>query len=103
MESFHEAWELICDYCKRASRTSPIKPGSAGLSRSSWISPRATPFSRCPMNSTARPSTAAIPPLLQDAFAEVFGEGIHICLTVPEESASEPEPEKRRFFRRRRL
>ena len=95
MESFHEAWELICDYCKTritdvAYKTwiSRIEPVKLDFAEGNAILKVPNEFHRQTLN---RCYTS----LLQDAFAEVFGEGIHICLTVPEESASEPEPEKK--------
>ena len=95
MESFHEAWELICDYCKTritdvAYKTwiSRIEPVKLDFAEGNAILKVPNEFHRQTLN---RCYTS----LLQDAFAEVFGEGIHICLTVPEETASEPEPEKK--------
>lgn len=86
MESFDEAWELICDYCKTRitdvayktwiSRIRPIK-----LDFDRGIAELMVPneFHRQTLN---RCYTS----LLSNAFDEIFGSGIDICLKTPEES-----------------
>ncbi len=85
MESFNEAWQLICDFCKTRitdvayktwiSRIQPIKldfdEGTATLMVPNEFH-RQT-LNRCYL------------PLLNNAFSDVFGSGIDICFTIPTE------------------
>lgn len=85
MESFNEAWDLICDYCKTritdvAYKTwiSRIKPIKIDFSDGDAILMVPNEFhrqtlNRCYLN------------LLNDAFSEVFGAGINFSLTIPGE------------------
>ena len=85
MESFNEAWQLICDFCKTRitdvayktwiSRIQPIKldfdDGKATLMVPNEFH-RQT-LNRCYL------------PLLNNAFSDIFGSGIDICFTIPSE------------------
>ncbi len=85
MESFNEAWELICDFCKTRitdvaykawiSRIEPIKldfeSGNAILMVPNEFHRQTV--NRCYTN------------LLNEAFSNIFGAGFDICLTVPDE------------------
>ncbi len=85
MDSFTEAWDLICEYCKNnitdvAYKTwiSKITPVSLDFVEGKAILMVPTDFQRgilinCYMQ------------LLNEAFENVFGKGIEIVLTLPEE------------------
>lgn len=94
MESFNEAWELICSYCKTRitdvayktwiSRISPVKidfdTGDAIL--------------MVPNEFHKQTLTRCYTPLLNSAFEEIFGSnGINICFVTPSAS-SESRPQK---------
>lgn len=90
MESFNEAWNLITDYCKEsitevAYKTwiSRIKPISMNFEEGKAILMVPSKFhkqtvSRCYSN------------LLNDAFKEIFGIQVEICLMLPEEKQNIP-------------
>ena len=89
MDSFLEAWDLICDYCKTritdvAYKTwiSRIKPIKLDFEAGDAILMVPNEFHRQTLNRCYRN-------LLNDAFNEIFGSGINICFTVPEEVESE--------------
>ena len=94
MESFNEAWDLICDYCKTritdvAYKTwiSRIKPIKIDFSDGDAILMVPNEFhrqtlNRCYLN------------LLNDAFSEVFGAGINFSLTIPGEMDKEKSKPK---------
>lgn len=94
MESFNEAWELICSYCKTRitdvayktwiSRISPVKidfdTGDAIL--------------MVPNEFHKQTLTRCYTPLLNSAFEEIFGSnGINICFVTPS-SNSDNKPQK---------
>ncbi len=85
MDSFNEAWDIICDYCKQRITDVAYK---------TWIS-KIEPVS---LDFAEGKATLMVPgdfhrqtilrgymQLLNEAFASVFGEGIQICFTVPDE------------------
>lgn len=85
MESFNEAWDLICDYCKTRITEVAYK---------TWIS-RIEPIN---LDFDAGDATLLVPnefhkqtlnrcylPLLNSAFNEIFGSGINIIFTTPDE------------------
>lgn len=85
MDSFNEAWNVICEYCK-ASMTE--------VSYKTWISkiePVRMDFAEgkailmVPGDFHRQTLIRGYMQLLNDAFASVFGEGIEIVFTVPEE------------------
>lgn len=85
MESFNEAWELICDYCKTritdvAYKTwiSRIKPIKLDFDKGTAVLMVPNEFHRQTLN-------RCYISLMNDAFNGVFGAGIDICLTTPEE------------------
>lgn len=91
MDSFNEAWEIICDYCKQ---------NISNVAYKTWIS-KIEPVS---LDFTAGKATLMVPgdfhrqtlirgymKLLNDAFASVFGEGIEICFTIPDEAAGKEQ------------
>lgn len=85
MESFNEAWNIICDYCKTritdvAYKTwiGRIKPIKVDFEAGNAILMVPNEFHRQTLN-------RCYLSLLTDAFQEVFGSGIHICLTIPNE------------------
>ena len=89
MESFNEAWDLICEYCKTQITNvayqlwiSKIKPVKLDFDEGNAILMVPNDFhrqtlKRCYMQ------------LLNNAFNEVFGAGINICFTVPDENKEE--------------
>lgn len=91
MDSFNEAWKLICEYCKNhitdvAYKTwiSKIEPVKLDFAESKAILMVPGDFHRQTL-------TRCYMTLLNDAFSSVFGEGINICFTVPDEVSSKEE------------
>ena len=85
MESFHEAWNLICDYCKAhitdvAYKTwiSRIEPVKLDFDAGDAILMVPNEFHRQTLN-------RCYMPLLNSAVSEIFGSGINIIFTVPNE------------------
>ncbi len=85
MDSFLEAWNLICDYCKTRitdvaykAWISRIKPIKLDFDAGDAILMVPNEFHRQTL-------TRCYTGLLNDAFNEIFGTGINICLTIPEE------------------
>ena len=85
MDSFNEAWEIICEYCKNhitdvAYKTwiSKIEPVKMDFAEGKAILMVPADFHRQTL-------IRGYMKLLNDAFASVFGEGIEICFTVPDE------------------
>ena len=85
MNSFNEAWNLICDFCK--SRITDV-------AYKTWISriePIELDFTKgkavlmVPNDFHRQTLTRCYLPLLNSAFNEVFGSGIDICFSVPDE------------------
>ncbi len=94
MESFNEAWELICDYCKTritdvAYKTwiSRIKPIKLDFDDGDVILLVPNEFHRQTL-------CRCYLPLLNDAFNEVFGAGLNICFTVSNELDSDNKSTK---------
>ena len=86
MDSFNEAWDVICEYCK--SKITQI-------AYNTWIS-KIRPVK---MDFTEGKAILMVPAefhrqtllrgymnLLNEAFASVFGDGVEILLTVPDEA-----------------
>ncbi len=91
MDSFKEAWEVICEYCHQhltevAYKTwiSKIEPIKLDFSEGKAILMVPADFHRQTL-------IRGYMQLLNDAFASVFGEGIQICFTVPEEVISKEQ------------
>lgn len=95
MESFHQAWELICDYCRSqitdvAYQTwfSRLKPVSLDFEKGVAIIETPNEFHRQTL-------LRCYSDLLSQAFQNVFGSQINFSLQVPEqikkESAEMPE------------
>lgn len=91
MESFNEAWELICNYCKTRITDVAYK---------TWIS-RIEPLNidfdtgdaklLVPNAFHKQTLTRCYTALLNDAFEEVFGSsGIKICFVTPEAKGGQP-------------
>ena len=85
MDSFNEAWDVICEYCKQhitqiAYNTwiSKIKPVNMDFAEGKAILMVPAEFHRQTL-------LRGYMQLLNDAFASVFGEGIEIVVTVPDE------------------
>ena len=92
MDSFNEAWKIVCDYCKQritdvayTTWISKIEPVNLDFAQGKAILMVPTDFNRQTL-------IRGYMKLLNDAFASVFGEGIKICFTVPDEIVTrEPE------------
>lgn len=91
MESFNEAWSLICDYCKTritdvAYKTwiSRIEPINLDFEKGDAILLVPNEFHRQTLN-------RCYLPLLNSAFSEIFGSGINIIFTIPDEVNPESE------------
>lgn len=91
MESFNEAWELICDYCKTRITDVAYK---------TWIS-RIEPINidfatgdaklMVPNEFHRQTLTRCYTPLLNSAFEEIFGSsGINICFLIPNQMTQKP-------------
>ena len=91
MDSFNEAWDIVCEYCKQHI---------SGVAYNTWIKkiePIKLDFAEgkailmVPADFHRQTLLRGYMPLLNDAFASVFGEGIEIVLTVPDEIASKEQ------------
>ncbi len=89
MDSFNEAWDVICEYCKQHITQ---------IAYNTWIS-KITPVK---MDFAEGKAILMVPAefhrqtlirgymqLLNEAFASVFGEGIKIVVIVPDETAAQ--------------
>lgn len=86
MDSFNEAWDIICDYCRQhitqiaySTWISKIKPVKMDFAEGKAILMVPAEFHRQTL-------IRGYMQLLNNAFASVFGEGIEIVVTVPEEA-----------------
>ncbi len=89
MESFNEAWEIICDYCKTritevAYKTwiSRIEPVDLDFDNGKAILLVPNEFHRQTLNRCYNQ-------LLKGAFEEIFGTGIDICFVTPNETVTD--------------
>lgn len=89
MDSFNEAWKIICDYCKNritevAYKTwiSRIKPIKIDFNSGDAILMVPNEFHRQTLN-------RCYMPLLTTAFNEIFGSGINIRFIIPESTNNE--------------
>lgn len=87
MDSFNDAWNIICEYCHQhitevAYKTwiSKIEPVKMDFAEGKAILMVPADFHRQTL-------IRGYMPLLNEAFASVFGEGIEIVFTVPNETA----------------
>lgn len=94
MESFNEAWDVICDYCKTritevAYKTwiSRIEPINLDFDKGEALLLVPNEFHRQTLD-------RCYLSLLNDAFDAVFGSSIEIRLTVPEEIEKKEEKEE---------
>lgn len=92
MESFTEAWSLVCDFCK--TRITEV-------AYTTWIHrirPVSLDFSQgiavleVPNEFHLQTLTRCYTSLLQEAFNEIFGEGIQIQLCTPEQLIKKEKP-----------
>ena len=86
MDSFNEAWNIICDYCKNnitqiAYNTwiSKIEPVKMDFNEGKAILMVPAEFHRQTL-------IRGYMKLLNEAFASVFGPGVEIIITVPDEA-----------------
>ena len=93
MESFTEAWSLICDYCKShitevayTTWISRIEPVNLDFAKGVALLQAPNEFHRQTLN-------RCYTTLLNDAFSEIFGAGIQIQICVPDEVASSEKQE----------
>lgn len=93
MESFTEAWGLVCDFCK--ARITEV-------AYTTWIHrirPVSLDFNKgiavleVPNEFHLQTLTRCYTSLLQEAFNEIFGEGIQIQLCTPEQLVQSKKPE----------
>lgn len=89
MESFNEAWEIICDYCKTritevAYKTwiSRIEPVDLDFDNGKAILLVPNEFHKQTLNRCYNQ-------LLKSAFEEIFGTGIDICFVTPNETVTD--------------
>ena len=85
MNSFNEAWSLICDFCKTritdvAYKTwiSRIEPVKLDFEKGEAILMVPNEFHRQTLNRCYHT-------LITEAFQEIFGSGIDICFSTPDE------------------
>lgn len=93
MESFTEAWGLVCDFCK--ARITEV-------AYTTWIHrirPVSLDFNKgiavleVPNEFHLQTLTRCYTSLLQEAFNEIFGEGIQIQLCTPEQLVQNKKPD----------
>lgn len=92
MDSFNDAWNIICEYCHQhitevAYKTwiSKIEPVKMDFAEGKAILMVPADFHRQTL-------IRGYMPLLNEAFASVFGEGIEIVFTVPNETTAKEQP-----------
>ncbi len=85
MNSFNEAWDLICEFCKTkitgvAYKTwiDRIEPIELNFEKGKAVLMAPNEFHRQTLNK-------CYIGLIDSAFREIFGSGIDICFTIPEE------------------
>ena len=85
MNSFNEAWDLICEFCKTKI---------TGVAYKTWIDriePVELDFEKgkavlmAPNEFHRQTLTKCYHGLISSAFSEIFGSGIDVCFTIPEE------------------
>lgn len=93
MESFTEAWSLICDYCKShitevayTTWISRIEPVNLDFAKGVALLQAPNEFHRQTLN-------RCYTTLLNDAFSEIFGAGIQVQICVPDEVSSSEKQE----------
>ena len=91
MDSFNEAWEIICEYCRKhisdvAYKTwiSKIEPVKLDFTQGKAILMVPTDFNRQTL-------IRGYMKLLNDGFESVFGPGINIIFTIPDEDETKEQ------------
>lgn len=91
MDSFNEAWEIICEYCKKhisdvAYKTwiSKIEPVKLDFTQGKAVLMVPTDFNRQTL-------IRGYMKLLNDGFESVFGPGINIVFTIPDEDETKEQ------------
>ena len=91
MDSFNEAWEIICEYCRKhisdvAYKTwiSKIEPVKLDFTQGKAVLMVPTDFNRQTL-------IRGYMKLLNDGFESVFGPGINIIFTIPDEDETKEQ------------
>jgi chromosomal replication initiator protein len=98
LDSFDQAWELICDYCKNtitevAYNTwfSRLKPVSLDFNDGTAVIEAPNDFHR-------KTVQRCYGDLLNEAFQNVFGSGVSFTICVKEELEKKPEPRQKEDY-----
>ena len=89
MESFNEAWDLICDYCKTRITEVAYKTWISRIETVKLAFEAGDAILLVPNEFHRQTLTRCYLPLLNSAFEEIFGSGIHIKLVIPNETHPE--------------
>ena len=92
MESFDQAWELICDYCRSRITDVAYKTWFDRLKPLSLDFEAGVAQIEAPNEFHKQTSLRRYSDLLSEAFQSVFGSQIAFAITVPEERKAAPAP-----------
>lgn len=93
MESFNEAWDVICDYCKTRITDVAYKTWISRIEPINLDFDKGEAMLLVPNEFHRQTLTRCYLKLLNEAFGAVFGSSIEIRLTVPEEIEKNEEKE----------
>ena len=85
MDSFNEAWGIICEYCRSQMTEVAYKTWISKIEPVSLDFAQGKATLMVPADFHRQTLLRGYMKLLNDAFASVFGEGIEICFIIPEE------------------
>ena len=85
MDSFNEAWDIICDYCKQRITDVAYKTWISKIEPINLDFEQGKAILMVPGDFHRQTLIRGYMQLLNDAVKSVFGEGIEICFTIPDE------------------
>lgn len=91
MDSFNEAWDIICRYCQQNITEVAYKTWISKITPVKMDFAEGKAILMVPGDFHRQTLIRGYKQLLNDAFASVFGEGIEIVFTIPDEAAPAKE------------
>ena len=91
MESFTEAWNLICDFCKNRITEVAFTTWISRIEPVTLDFNQGTAILKVPNDCPRQTLERCYPPLLTEALDEVFGPGLKVKFVVPEELGQQKE------------
>lgn len=89
MESFNEAWEIICDYCKTRITEVAYKTWISRIKPMDLDFDKGTATLLVPNEFHKQTLNRCYNQLIKEAFEEIFGSGFDICFVTPNETVSD--------------